>query len=453
MRCNPRVRHRILVFTLRLFLFILLISVATSQVTFGQDEVSVAFKKYWSAPDESLQEKATEEILSLNLPFDEVYKKVREGRIYSENVKRGFISWERRAPNGVQLFTLIFVPYDYSPDKKYPVRVFLHGDISHIDPYNVLRFIDTTLQDYKSMQQIRIYPSGYFAARWYYDIQYRNVMDLIDSVKKIYNVDENSVSLGGLSDGGTGTFAFANYNPTPFSCFTPYIGSSAGLKFLGEHQAYFLNFTNKPFFIVNGFQDKTFPPEVVQPYADQIIRLYHDVSYFMLDTFGHTMRWLPLLKDSIDHFISLHPRNPYPGYLVWQTEDLRYNRNHWVVINSLGETRYHSLELQDENLVMINGTLQEAFTRDTAYGIIEVKRTENIVRVRTNGVKSYTLLFSPDVFDFSKPVTVYTNDLVSFEGMLEKSEATLLKWNSTDDDRTMLFAAELKINVDKARKK
>jgi hypothetical protein len=36
---------------------------------------------------------------------------------------------------------------------------------------------------------------------------------------------------------------------------------------------------------------------------------------------------------------------------------------------------------------------------------------------------------------------------VAFEGRLEKSVATLLKWSARDNDRAMLFGAELKIKV------
>lgn len=418
----------------------------------AQIDFDLAMEDYLNTQTFESRVAASGNIIALHPSFDSVYSRLQNGKTYSSNVKRGFLCWERRTESGIQLFALIFIPYDYTPEKKYPVRVFLHGDISLTDPYNVFRFIDTTLQDYKNVEQIRIYPSGYFAARWYYDLQYRNVMQLIDSVKQLYNVDENLISLGGVSDGGTGTYAFANYNVTPYSCFTPYIGSAAGLFFLGNHQAYFLNYSNKPFFIVNGVQDKVFPKEIVLPWVNQIMRLNKDVSFFMLDTFGHTLRWMPLLKDTLDHFIAAHPRNPFPDRLIWQTEDLRYNRNHWVIIQSIGETRHFNKDLQDENLVLINGTTQFAFKRDSAWALIEVKRDGNNIYVKTNGVKSYKLLLSPEQFDFLKPVSVYTNDLLSYRGMPEESVATLLKWNAVDQDRTMLFAAEIPIKTDKVWK-
>ena len=62
-----------------------------------------------------------------------------------------------------------------------------------------------------------------------------------------------------------------------------------------------------------------------------------------------------------------------------------------------------------------------------------------------HGVREFTLLLSPDRFDFARNVKVIVNGRVAFDGRVEKSVATLAKWAARDNDRTMLFAAELKI--------
>jgi hypothetical protein len=54
-------------------------------------------------------------------------------------------------------------------------------------------------------------------------------------------------------------------------------------------------------------------------------------------------------------------------------------------------------------------------------------------------------LISPDAFDLSKPIKVVANGRVVFDGRVEPSLATLLKWAARDNDRTMLFAAELHV--------
>lgn len=87
------------------------------------------------------------------------------------------------------------------------------------------------------------------------------------------------------------------------------------------------------------------------------------------------------------------------------------------------------------------------FRRTRASGRVDLVRTGNTVEAQTRGVAAFTLLLSPDEFDFSQPVTVVTNGRGAFEGRGERSVATLVKWAARDNDRTMLFGAELPISV------
>ena len=76
---------------------------------------------------------------------------------------------------------------------------------------------------------------------------------------------------------------------------------------------------------------------------------------------------------------------------------------------------------------------------------VDVVKTGNAVDAHTRGVAAFTLLLSPDAFDFSQPVRVVVNGRVRFEGRVQRNLATLMKWAARDNDRTMLFGAELRI--------
>ena len=66
----------------------------------------------------------------------------------------------------------------------------------------------------------------------------------------------------------------------------------------------------------------------------------------------------------------------------------------------------------------------------------------------THGVTAFTLLLSPDQFDFGKPLKVVVNGRTAFDGKIEKNVRTLLKYAASDNDRTMLFGAELRLKLD-----
>lgn len=90
---------------------------------------------------------------------------------------------------------------------------------------------------------------------------------------------------------------------------------------------------------------------------------------------------------------------------------------------------------------------REAFRHTRPAGRITVTRDGNRFESRARGVGSFTLLLSPRVIDFDKPVTVIVNGKTVFQGMASRSVATLLHHAARDNDRTMLFGAELRISV------
>ncbi len=59
----------------------------------------------------------------------------------------------------------------------------------------------------------------------------------------------------------------------------------------------------------------------------------------------------------------------------------------------------------------------------------------------------YRLLLSPDAIDFAKPVVVTLNGKPAFSGAVTKDVGALLRWSARDNDRTMLYGAELNVVV------
>jgi PDZ domain len=89
------------------------------------------------------------------------------------------------------------------------------------------------------------------------------------------------------------------------------------------------------------------------------------------------------------------------------------------------------------------------FPRGKPSGRVDLVRRGNEVDVSTSGVRAFTLLLSPSKFDFRQPIRVVANGRAVFDAKVEPSEATLLKWAAHDNDRTMLFGAELAIDLTK----
>jgi hypothetical protein len=90
---------------------------------------------------------------------------------------------------------------------------------------------------------------------------------------------------------------------------------------------------------------------------------------------------------------------------------------------------------------------QLMFSRQRESGRVDLLRTANRIEATCRGVAAFRLLVSPDQFDLGRAVTVVVNGRTVFDGIVHKDIRTLLKWAARDNDRTMLFAAELAIEI------
>ena len=159
---------------------------------------------------------------------------------------------------------------------------------------------------------------------------------------------------------------------------------------------------------------------------------------------GHNTEWWPNERAAFEQFVDQHPRNPLPDRLSWQTETTeRYNRFDWLIIDRLGHVRGEA-SLPDSNRIEMEGETYFIFPQSELTGRVDLVRRGNTVEVSTTGVQAFTLLLSPSLFDFSKPITVNVNGRRVFQKRVQRSIATLLV-AARDNDRTALFGAEVQI--------
>src|SRR4029077_15739164 len=90
---------------------------------------------------------------------------------------------------------------------------------------------------------------------------------------------------------------------------------------------------------------------------------------------------------------------------------------------------------------------RELFGRARPSGRVDAHRSGNLIELRTRGLAELPLLLSPEGCDFSKPIRVVANGQPVAEGVQQPSVASLMKWAARDNDRTMLFGAELHISI------
>jgi membrane-associated protease RseP (regulator of RpoE activity) len=87
------------------------------------------------------------------------------------------------------------------------------------------------------------------------------------------------------------------------------------------------------------------------------------------------------------------------------------------------------------------------YARTEPAGRVDVARDGNTIVASTRRVAAFTVLLSPDVFDFTQPIRIVADGVTVYEGVPAKSVETLMKWAALDNDRTMLFGAEVQVRL------
>jgi hypothetical protein len=208
------------------------------------------------------------------------------------------------------------------------------------------------------------------------------------------------------------------------------------------------NLVNCPLHIVNGGRDRLYPAASVAPLIEMFRRGGVPLEFQVYPEAGHDVSWWPEERARFEAFLAGHARVAHPERISWETERTdRYNRFRWLVIDRLGK-RSSDVRLEDVNSFSPAPTMSvPLYDRSKPSGRVDVTRHGNVFDVKTRGVQEFTLLLSPDVIDFARPVQVTVNGHSVHDRLVMKESATLLRWAARDNDRSMLYGAELTVAV------
>ena len=408
-----------------------------------------AFQKFWAAPTPSKAAKIANDIVAAGIGFEEALRRLKIGRPYSPQ-KTGVINLRNKTADGIVHYYAVNVPDGYDPTRRYQVRFQLHGGVDE-RPDKQQRG-EAEIRRLAGAEQIYVIPYAWSDAPWWSEDQILNLRAILDALKRSYNIDENRVVVAGVSDGGTGAYYVAMRDTTPFASFLPLNGSIMvlGHEGLGLNERIFPNnLRNKPLFVVNGGQDRLYPTSVVEPYIEHMKNNGVAIDYHPQPTAGHDTTWWPELRDTFERFVTEHRRDPLPDTLTWEmAEGDAYNRAHWLMIDELDPQPEDAQQLFNVNRFNVgtgSPSSRPLFVYEAPAGRVDLVRTGNTIKATTEGISAFTLLLSPDKFDFTQPVRLVVNERLVLDNLIQPSVATLLKWAALDNDRTMLFGAELHV--------
>jgi len=148
----------------------------------------------------------------------------------NKNGKTGFLVKEHKRASGEVRRYGMFVPNSYAKSIKYPVIIFLHGvGEGGSDARSNLRvgLAPFVADRANSFPFIVIFPQSSGGGWSASGAEADDIIGILNTVSKEYNVDMDRVSLTGLSTGGYGTWAIGAKYANTFAALAPMGSSSA----------------------------------------------------------------------------------------------------------------------------------------------------------------------------------------------------------------------------------
>lgn len=380
---------------------------------------------FWTASSEAAIESSKSELIAAASTISELYRWLKTGPAYAQSAALGQQESMRIGADGTRYPFVYLIPETYDATRSYPVEFMLHGGVSRPEWGPGGEWWRRGYDSLKQEDRIVVVPAAWNAAFWWYENQADNLPSILRELKQTYNIDDNRVTLTGVSDGGTGAYFFAFKQSTEWAAFLPYIGHPGVLRNPQSgpgYKLYFENLMSRPLYIVNGENDPLYPVSSIVPFINILQEANIEHVFRAIEGGGHNTSWLPEERLMIEQFKLDNPRDPFPTELRWVTDRSdRYNRNLWMRIEEL--------------------------TVEGQPGLMSITQEGNSFTVTAESVDAFTLLLNPEQIDFSEEVRVVVNGRPLFVGHVAEDMNTLLDWAVRDRDRTMLYTAALSLRV------
>lgn len=331
---------------------------------------------------------------------------------------------------GVDAEYALYVPPSYSPDKPMAFILCLHGAGFTGEAY-LDRWIPRLGEQY-----ILACPSvtmGSWWTRYGEDL----ALTVLQEVQKDYHIDPDRVFLTGMSNGGIGTWIIGMHHADRFAGIAPMASGIDDVLF-----PFVENLVHTPVYVIHGAEDQIMPVQLSRDLVKEMERRgipyqYQEHTWTHPHAGGHFFprQALPELMTWFD----AQQREPLPRTISLVRDATHLTPFSWVRIDMTDQIAAFTENLIDSRDEFITGGV---------YAKIHAQVTApNKIVVSTNRIRRFTLFLNQDLVDFSKPIIVETNGVISFEEMVEPRIETLLKEARHRSDTHTLYPVKLTIDV------
>ncbi|MBD0403479.1 alpha/beta hydrolase-fold protein [Flammeovirga sp. EKP202] len=361
----------------------------------------------------------------------------------------------------------VHLPENYDPNQKYSMLFFLHGAVGYgkLDKYQIpevnLSGWNRYYKKYGDLNNVvLIFTSANKQYNWMMsDDGFFMIPEIVKSVKKAINIDDNKIFITGHSNGATGSFSYLMKAPTDFAgCygFNTYPKVFTGGTFVE-------NMTNRSFINFSTNQDYYYPPNANDQMDSVMLSLNMDYKDYRYEGFPH---WFPKFDESEPAYqllfedLNKRTRNPFPTSISWELDDNNYANIDW-----LSAIKLDTLQAQESWQKEINFTIdqwqeynkedslitidvhKDAFSFPRKSGKVIAKYEDNTFEIKTSRISSLAINISPEMVDLHKKVKVFINQKLYFNGKVKYDKEFMHLSFEQNRDRSQVWVNQIKLEL------
>ena len=175
----------------------------------------------------------------------------------------------------------VYVPETYSPDVSHPLVVALHGGSGR-----GRAFLWTWVRDARSRGAILAAPTS-IGPTWAIqgpDPDSPRLTQLVDVIRRTWNVDDKRMLLTGMSDGGTFSYTSGLDSSSPFTHLAPIAAAFHPMLAMAEPE----RIKDLPIHIIHGRKDWMFPVDMARDAEQHFKAAGANVTYREVEDLSHT---------------------------------------------------------------------------------------------------------------------------------------------------------------------
>ncbi len=385
---------------------------------------------YLATTEQDAAERALKEILSRpNASIERIADLIGRIQLYS-SAPVGSQPSQSVQVRGEAMSYGLFVPPSSDPTKAYPLVVCLHGAGFTGDSY-LERWAERLGDAY-----ILACPTISMGAWWSRQGE-ELVLATMRVVQERYHIDPDRIYLTGMSNGGIGAWIIGMHHAPRFAAVAPMASGIDDVLF-----PFLRNLRQTPLYVIHGANDQIMPVWLSRNITKELTQLgiahvYREHEWSHPHAGGH---FFPRqeLPDLVKWF-GQQRRERYPTTVSLVRDASHLSAFGWVRIDSTDRIAMFTEQLVD---------YQDDLMKARVYARLDVThRGDNRIEVTTTHVRRYTLFLNDALVDFSRPITVVTNGVVSFEGKIVPQVELLLREARRRHDISQLFPAKLTLDI------